>query len=130
MRARLPAVVAFLAAFLLALNVVCLCPHAAAAAGRRADAPAVANHCAGGHDAPSAPAPEEPRCPHCDEIGARLAQSGAERGLGTPAATLHTLAPALAPLRVAAPVLASKLVAPGGGVAPPWALLRTVVLRI
>ena len=132
-RARLPASVSFLAALLLALNVVCLCPHAAAAAerGSAASAAAAAGHCAGGHETPSAPTPQESRCPHCDEIGARLAQSGAERGLGTQASALGPMiAPALAQLRFAAPERAATLSAPNGGFAPPAALLRTIVLQI
>jgi hypothetical protein len=129
---RLPAFVSFLAALLLALNVVCLCPHASGAAERSAEAPAAAaGHCAGGHGAPNAPASEEPRCPHCDEVGARLAQSGAERGLGTPASALAPmLAQAFTSLTLAAPDRATRLSVANGGAASPAALLRTIVLQL
>jgi hypothetical protein len=129
-RARLPALVSFLAAVLLALNVVCLCPHAAGAAERPSEA-APAGHCAGGHGHPAAPAPDASRCPHCDEIGARLSQTGAERSVGQPPGGVDlAIAPGHASLRLAPSALAPAVAVPGRGVGPPAVHLRTTVLQI
>jgi hypothetical protein len=122
--------VSFLAALILALNVVCLCPHAAAASEPRAAAAAPAGHCAGAHETPDAPASEAARCPHCDEVGARLSQSGAPADLGASAATLALpLAPSPATLRLPALERALRASASNGGPSPS-AQLRTIVLQI
>ena len=127
------AIVSLLAALVLALNVICLCPHAARADERSAEAaaPASGGHCGGAHEEPNAPDREpEPRCPHCDEVGARLAQSGAVPGLGAAPELDLAIAPALAPLWIAALERAPRPFAPNCGAIPPSVHLRTIVLRI
>jgi hypothetical protein len=130
-RVRFPALVSFLAALVLALNVLCLCPQSAGAAERRAEVSApAAGHCGGAHDTSSVPAPDDSHCRHCDEAGARLSQSGAPPDLGaSTAALLLPVAPAVATLRLPALERALRPYAPHGGRSPALQL-RTIVLQV